>query len=134
MSRREAREYAFLLLYQMEFRKAEKESQRELFLDQYKLDAADTVYFDRLVVGVTEKAAELDLLFGPHLKGWTTDRISKVDLVILRIAVFEILDFPDVPVSVSISEAVLLAKKYSTEESKAYINAVLGRIEAGSKE
>lgn len=134
MSRREAREYAFQLLYQMDIRKSSPEEQREVFLNEYPLSIDDTEYFDRLIFGVTEKAAEIDSLYSPLLKGWKTERLPKVDVVLLRIATYEIRYCEDVPVSVSISEAVVLAKKYSTEESKSYINAILGRIESGPKQ
>ncbi len=134
MSRREAREYAFQLLYQMDIRKSAPEEQREIFLNEYPLDASDSEYFDRLVSGVTNKLTEIDDFYSPLLKGWKTERLPKVDVVLLRIATFEIRNCEDVPVSVSINEAVILAKKYSTEESRAYINAVLGRIEPGPKQ
>jgi len=134
MSRREARESAFKLLYQMEIRKSDPVSQREIFLQEYPLDAEDTSYFDELVSGVTGHAEELDALYGPLLKGWKLERLPKVDLVILRLATYEIRERRDVPLNVSISEAVVLAKRYSTEESKSYINAILGRLEPGEKE
>jgi len=134
MSRREARESAFKLLYQMEIRKSDPVSQRDIFLEEYPLADEDVVYFDDLVSGVTLHAAELDAFYVPLLKGWKTERLPKVDLVLLRIATFEIRMRKDVPVNVSISEAVVLAKRYSSEESKAYINAILGRVEPGEKE
>jgi len=134
MSRRDARESAFRLLYQMEIRKSDPTSQRDVFLEQYPLDEEDVPYFDAIVSGVATRSEELDNSFSSLLKGWKIDRLPKVDLIILRISVYEIQFRPDVPVSVSISEAVILTKKYSSEESKAYINAVLGRIESGEKD
>jgi len=134
MSRREARESAFKLLYQMEMRKTEAKPQRDLFLQEYPLNEVDVPYFDELVEGVTLHEADLDAAYAPLLIGWKTERLPRVDLVILRLAAFEILMRKDVPVSVSISEAVILAKRYSTEEAKSYINAVLGKIEPGEKE
>jgi len=134
MSRREARESAFKLLYQMEIRKSDPVSQRDIFLEEYPLADEDVVYFDDLVSGVSLHASELDACYVPLLKGWKTERLPKVDLVLLRIATFEIRMRKDVPVNVSISEAVVLAKRYSSEESKAYINAILGRVEPGEKE
>lgn len=134
MSRREARESAFKLLYQMEMRKTETKPQRDLFLQEYPLNEADVAYFDELVEGVSLHEADLDAAYSPLLIGWKTERLPRVDLVILRLAAFEILMRKDVPVSVSISEAVILAKRYSTEEAKSYINAVLGKIEPGEKE
>lgn len=134
MSRREARESAFKLLYQMEIRKSDPVSQRDIFLEEYPLAAEDVGFFDELVSGVTDHAAELDGLYEPLLKGWKIERLPKVDLVLLRMATFEIRMRKDVPTNVSISEAVVLAKRYSSDESKAYINAVLGRLEPGEKE
>jgi len=134
MSRREARESAFKLLYQMEIRKSDPVSQRDIFLGEYPLEEEDVGFFDELVSGVTIHAEELDALFVPLLKGWKTERLPKVDLVILRIATFEIRLRKDVPLNVSISEAVVITKRYSSEESKAYINAILGRLEPGEKE
>ncbi len=134
MSRREARESAFKLLYQMEIRKSDPIPQRELFLEEYPLLDEDVTFFDDLINGVGLYASELDDLFVPLLKGWKTERIPKVDLIILRIATYEIRKRKDIPQSVSISEAVILAKRYSTLEAKGYINAVLGRIESGEKE
>lgn len=134
MSRREARESAFKLLYQMEIRKSDPVPQREIFLEEFPLEGEDLTYFDELVSGVSKNAALLDELYAPLLKGWKIERLPKVDLVILRIAAYEIRMRSDVPTNVSISEAVILAKRYSTEESKAYINAVLGRLESGDKE
>jgi len=134
MSRREAREHAFLLLYQMEIRKSALEEQREIFLSEFPLDEPDKVFFDRVVSGINSDSATLDAVIAPLLKGWKIERLPKVDIVILRIAAYEIMRCPDVPLNVSISEAVILAKKYSTEESKSYINALLGRLEPGTKE
>ena len=134
MSRREARESAFKLLYQMEIRKSDPELQRDVFLEEYPLAQEDTAFFDELVFGVKLHAEELDSCYVPLLKGWKTERLPKVDLVILRIAAFEIRMRKDIPVNVSISEAVILAKRYSSDESKSYINAILGRLEPGEKE
>ena len=134
MSRREARESAFKLLFQMEIRKTDPVSQRDIFLEQYPLSEEDVLYFDDLVSGVSENSSELDAIYAPLLKGWKIERLPRVDLVILRLAAFEIRMRRDVPLNVSISEAVILAKRYSTEESKGYINAILGRIEPGEKE
>ena len=72
--------------------------------------------------------SDLDNRFSPFLKRWTKDRLPKVDLTILRLAVFEMFFIEEVPKSVAISEAVLLCKKFSSEESRSYINAVLGRL------
>lgn len=128
MSRKDAREKAFMLLYQMEIQKADDEPQLQAFVEQQGVTPTDTEYLTLLVRGVRNHLNELDARFTPLLKRWTKERLPKIDLTILRLAVYEIIFIPEVPNNVAISEAVLLAKKYSSEESRAYINAVLGRI------
>ncbi|MDD4094824.1 MAG: transcription antitermination factor NusB [Oscillospiraceae bacterium] len=134
MSRKKSREAAFQFLYQLEFRTDDPAPQREAFLESNPLQEKDLEYFDLIVSGVTDNKAELDASFSPFLIGWKLDRIPKVDLAILRIACYEILHIESIPSNVSISEAVILAKQYSTEESKSYINAILGRIDSGKTE
>lgn len=128
MSRKDAREKAFMLLYQMEIQKSDDEPQLQAFVEQQGVAPTDTEYLTLLVRGVRNHLNELDARFTPLLKRWTKERLPKIDLTILRLAVYEIIFIPEVPNNVAISEAVLLAKKYSSEESRAYINAVLGRI------
>jgi N utilization substance protein B len=128
MSRRDAREAAFKLLYQIEIQKHDEESQFDVFVDIREIRQDEVPYLKLLFDGVRTHIAELDQTFTPYLKRWTKDRLPKVDLTILRLAVYEICYVADVPDNVAISEAVLLARKYSSEESRSYINAVLGRL------
>lgn len=130
MSRRDAREAAFMLLYQIEIQKGEEERQLAEFIEQREVAAGDVPYLKQLFDGVRIRREDLDTTFTPYLKRWTKNRLPRIDLTILRLAVFEICHVPDVPDSVAISEAVLLARKYSSEESRSYINAVLGRLHA----
>ncbi len=133
MSRRDAREKAFMLLYQMEIQKGDDEKQLSSFIVEQNVSVQATEYMSQLVRGVRTHAAELDERFTPYLKNWTKDRLPKVDLTILRLAVYEMFHVEDVPSSVAISEAVLLTKKYSADESRSYINAVLGRLSGEGK-
>ena len=133
MSRREAREAAFMFIYQIEFRPKDLESQRELFLNRYHFNESDLDFFDTLVSNVNQKKSEIDKVFEPLLVGWRIDRLPRVDLTILRICTYELISIPDVPVSASISEAVILAKRYGSDDSRSYINAVLGKIQPGAK-
>ncbi|MEA4888360.1 MAG: transcription antitermination factor NusB [Clostridiaceae bacterium] len=128
MSRREAREKAFMLLYQLEIQKGDEEAQMASFIKEREVGENELDYMVSLVNGVREHLDDLDLRFTPLLKRWTKDRLPKVDLTILRMAVYEIFFVEEVPNNVAISEAVLLCKKYSSEESRSYINAVLGRL------
>lgn len=128
MSRRDSREKAFMLLYQMEIQKSDEEAQIERFIEDQDVGAQAVEYMTSLVKGVRENLNELDTRFSPFLKRWTKDRLPKVDLTILRLAVYEMFYVDEVPANVAISEAVLLCKKYSSEESRSYINAVLARL------
>jgi transcription antitermination protein NusB len=131
MSRRDAREKAFMLLYQLEIQKGSEEEQITSFIAEREVDPSEVEYLTRLVNGVRSCRDELDSLFTPFLKRWTKERLPKIDLTILRLAVYEMFHIPEVPKNVAISEAVLLCKKYSSEESRSYINAVLGRLSGG---
>ena len=128
MSRREAREAAFTFLYQLDFRNEPVAEQKEMFLELHPLEEEDLPFFNMIVDGVYAEREELDEAYTPFLKDWKQSRLPKVDVILLRIAVYEMKNVPDIPVSVSINEAVVLAKRYSTEESRGYINAVLGKV------
>ena len=96
-------------------------------LIEFQPDNNDLRYIDEVVDGVAEHAAELDALIASCLRGWTLARISKVDHAILRLAVYEF-TYTGLPVPVAINEAVELTRKFSSEESCAFINGVLGSI------
>jgi N utilization substance protein B len=128
MSRRESREKAFMFLYQLEIQKGDATRQLADFLTEREVGENDQEYLLALVEGVSNQKPALDEKIAPLLKRWTIDRLPRIDLTILRIAVYEMAFRPDIPANVAISEAVHLAKKYSSEESKNYINAVLGKI------
>ena len=87
-------------------------------------------FFEELTDGVFAHRDDLDEAYTKYLKDWKQNRLPKVDVVLLRIAVYEMLYMKDIPVNVSINEAVVLAKRYSSEESKGYINAILGKVSA----
>ena len=89
-------------------------------------NAKQADYIRRLVKGVNEHAAELDGYIAKYAKGWNFARIPLVASAIMRVAMFEILYMPDIPNSVSINEAVEIAKKYETPETVKFINGILG--------
>jgi len=128
MSRREAREKAFMLLYQLEIQREDEEAQLASFLEERDVNEQDKPYLVSLVSGVRSTRDDLDARFAPLLKRWTKERLSRIDLTILRLAVYEMFYVDDVPQNVAISEAVLLCRKYTNDESRSYINAVLGRL------
>lgn len=131
MSRRLTRELAFKFVFRYEFLNEPDISQDTLkdfyteFIDLQKLDLE---YFNKIVTGVLEKKDMLDSLISKHSKGWKLSRISKTDLAILRIAIYETTQMEDIPVSVAINEAIELSKVYSPEDAKAFINGVLSKI------
>ncbi len=127
MSRKTAREVAMKLAFS---RILGGEDTYEAILDQSGIEEEpspeDYDYANSVVAGVTEYQPMLDELIAKHAIGWTVSRMARVDLCILRIAVYEILHREDVPESVAINEAVELAKRFGGEHSGKYINGVLG--------
>jgi N utilization substance protein B len=81
-----------------------------------------------IVLGVGERQDEIDGIISAFAEGWTIDRMPTIDVLILRIAVFEILARPDVPLAVVLDEAVELAKRFSTDDSGRYVNGVLSAV------
>lgn len=92
------------------------------------LDAEDGAFAEALANGVEAHVAELDGLIAEHAIDWTIDRIARVDLSILRIALYEMLYRDDVPAGAAINEAVELAKRFGGEKSYAFINGILGVV------
>ena len=130
MSRIETREHAFELLFQCFFRNDPIAGQIDLFKENNAEDLeGDETYFLEIVYGVFNKRDEIDALFEPFLKKWKLERLPLTDRIILEIAVYEIVKLEDIPTSVSINEAVKLAKKYGTDNSGSYINGVLSSFE-----
>lgn len=126
MNRKTARENAFILIFEKCFR---DDSVEDIIADA--IEARDFEYDDyveKIFKGVCEKTAELDTVISANLKGWSITRLSKVTLSLLRLAVFEMMYVDDIPIKVSINEAVEIAKKYSTQDDAAYINGVLGSV------
>ena len=128
MSRIETREHALELLFQIGFRNDPVSDQINLFRETNPDIMEDEAYFLDIVYGVINGREELDEKFVPFLKRWKLERLPMTDRIILEIAVYEILNVEDIPTSVSINEAVKLAKKYGTDSSSSYINGVLSNF------
>ncbi|ANW99488.1 N utilization substance protein B [Thermoclostridium stercorarium subsp. thermolacticum DSM 2910] len=134
MSRRITRENAMKLLYQIQLRDDDIEEQIRMFLEENEdLENLDREFFLDVIHGVIDHKEEIDNLIQVNSIGWRLERMPKVDLAIMRLAVYELKYRKDIPVNVSINEAVELAKKYGTDQSKNFINGVLGKIAAGLK-
>jgi N utilization substance protein B len=126
MARKDAREVAMKLFFQMDLAgEADIDSLLEMEPD-YSVFDRDKEYMLYVLNQFREHAPEIDSHIKAFAKGWSFNRIARVDLAILRLAVCEILYCEDIPVSVSINEAVELAKKYSGEKSGKFVNGVLG--------
>ncbi|MDD4189355.1 MAG: transcription antitermination factor NusB [Eubacteriales bacterium] len=128
MSRRASRETVMKLLYQSEFHNEGISKVKNEIFEESASSESEKAYIGQVFSGVFEKKAELDAVIESHLKGWKINRISKVDLSILRTAVYEIKFIDEIPISVSINEAIELAKKFSTAESASFINGLLSSI------
>lgn len=88
-------------------------------------------FASELIAGMDAHAAEIDAAISKSTKNWTMDRIARVDLAIMRLAVFELLYREDIPPIVSINEAIDLAKTFSSSESKRFINGILDNVKSG---
>ena len=126
MARPIAREAAMQLVFEQLFGGA---GQTEALVDliDYTPGENDRPYIDMVVAGVKEHAADIDSEISACLRGWTIQRLSRVDLAILRLSVFE-MKYAQFPAAVSINEAVELTRKYSSESSCSFVNGVLGTI------
>ena len=130
MGRSELREHIFRILFRIEFQpKEEMEEQLALYLEELEA-AKDTEkeYIRTKYAAIAEKVEMIDEKINASVTGWKTSRMGKVDLTILRLAVYEIEWDEEVPQGVAINEAVELAKRYGGEESPSFINGVLGKI------
>lgn len=131
MSRRELREQIFKLLFRVEFNsKEEMPEQLSLFFEEEenKADVADTAYITEKFHKICNKLEELDQTLNEKVEGWNTGRMGKVDLAILRLAVYEILFDEEIPTGVAINEAVELAKKFGQDSSSSFVNGVLAKF------
>lgn len=131
MSRKIARELAFKVIFSVDFQH-ENEDVEKLIMnleDETKeITQEDKEYINDIVQGVIAKKEGLDEKIRKYLKGWTMDRISKTDLAILRLAIYEITYREDIPYKVSVNEAVELAKTFSDSTSSSFINGVLAGV------
>lgn len=133
MKRREAREALFVLLYEMSFNAPEELS--DVIEHEKENRDLDDPYIIDTIHGIYEKYNEIDEKIEKNARGWKLDRLSRVSHAILRISVYEML-YGQIPYSVSINEAVDLAKKFDHSDAPAFINGILNSVagEAGLKQ
>ena len=129
MTRREIREQIFQILFRIDFyQEAEFLEQLDEYAKEQEASEADAVYMQDKIRAVAEKVTEIDEMINAVTKGWKTGRMGKVDLTLLRLAVYEIKFEEEIPTGVAINEAVELAKKYGTDGSFSFINGILAKI------
>ncbi len=130
MSRREIREQIFKLLFRAEFYEGEElEEQCRLFFEELaQEDTKDTDYIRHKFADVLSHMTEIDAMVNEVAQGWKTSRMGKVDLTLIRLAVYEMKFEEDVPQGVAINEAVELAKHYGTDDSSSFVNGILAKL------
>lgn len=142
MTRREVREVAFMVLFQTEFHSDvdidatvkqyytldddSTDTEDEDTVPTVSLSQTDRAYIEAVAAGVKEHKKEIDDIISEFARGWTVERLIKVDVAVLRYGIFEMTYMQELtPPEVSINEAVEISKKYGTEKSKAFVNGVL---------
>lgn len=130
MGRRELREHIFKLLFMSDFNDGEEmNDQLAMYFDGLEvLKENDQEYMQSKYENIKAHLDEIDALLNEKSKGWKTSRMSKVDLSILRLAVYEMKFDEDVPVRVAINEAVEIAKAFGGDTSASFVNGILGKI------
>ena len=131
MSRREMREKLFKLLIRVEFNSREELAQQEAFFfedEENSKGQEEHAQISGKFNKIIEKLESIDQSLNNKVRGWDTGRMGKVDLTILRLAVYEIMYDEEIPTSVAINEAVELAKKFGQDSSPAFVNGVLAKF------
>lgn len=130
MTRREIREQVFKMLFRVEFYNQEEMSEQIALCedDACSWKEKDKTYIFEKVEKISEKLEEIDAKINEVSEGWKTGRMGKVDLTLIRLAVYEMLYEEDVPAKVAINEAVELAKQYGTDNSPSFVNGVLAKL------
>ena len=130
MTRREIREQVFKMLFRVDFYNQEEMSEQIALCedDACSWKEKDKTYIFEKVEKISEKLEEIDAKINEVSEGWKTGRMGKVDLTLIRLAVYEMLYEEDVPAKVAINEAVELAKQYGTDNSPSFVNGVLAKL------
>ena len=126
MTRREARETAFILIFEKQFN--DDSLEEILLLAKQVRDIEPDEYVKQAFFGVFENIDTIDSCISEKAVGWSIKRISKTALAVLRLAIFEIRYMENIPVSVSINEAVEILKKYATKQEASFVNGILSTV------
>ena len=126
MTRREAREQAFILIFE---RSINHETTDEIIDDaEWSGDIFIDEFAEKAAQGAEQNEGSIDERIAANIRGWAMSRLSKVSLSLLRLAIYEMVYEEDIPLSVSINEAVELAKKYGGVDDAPFVNGVLGTV------
>lgn len=136
MTRRESREHVFKMLFRRDFYETDEwKEQAERYLDSLTSGSGEEAMTEEekqslidKALAVCEKAEELDAQIDAAAEGWKTRRMSKVDLTVIRLALYEMKYDEEIPTKVAINEAVEIAKKFGGDESPSFVNGVLARL------
>ncbi|MCJ2147778.1 MULTISPECIES: transcription antitermination factor NusB [Bacillus] len=126
MKRRTAREKALQSLFQIDVSDTDPNEAMQHALDGQESDA----FFEQLVYGVLENKEKIDEMIKRHLVNWKLDRLANVDRAILRLSAYEMIFLEDIPVNVSMNEAIELAKQFGDDKSAKFVNGVLSNIKS----
>lgn len=124
--RRNGRELVLKVLFQIDVGKLPLDEVLETAIEQVRPPAEDIRFVDPTVRGILSELETLDETIGELAEGWRLDRLAKVDKNVLRMALWELRNTPDVAPNVIINDAVEIAKKYSTDDSGRFVNGILG--------
>jgi N utilization substance protein B len=127
-TRRKSREIAIQILYQLEINEADIEDAVDTYWDAYQPSRDLKEFSSHILHGVFMHHGEIDTIISKTSNHWSLRRMPAVDRSILRAAIFEILYCPDIPLKVTIDEAIELAKKFGTEKSSAFVNGILDKV------
>lgn len=128
MARKQAREAAMALVYEWDAGGTGGNDTVDTMMEDLSLSAEDKAYAMEVFGGIKTHIEDIDERIGRVSKGWRVERMPRVDLSILRVAVYELLHREDIPKSVAANEAVEMAKAYSGEKSAPFINGILGSL------
>ncbi len=128
VSRKEIRQKAMELIFQMEIQNDFSDDAMNKFLKNYSMPKSQTEYFMFLFEKLISNKNEIDNIIEKHSKNWAVSRLARVDLSILRVAITEMIFIKDIPIAVSINEAIELAKIFGTDNSPKFINGVLAGV------
>ena len=126
MTRRQAREETFILIFEKQFNDSPLSEILDLAVEVRNITPDD--YIRNTFFGVYSNVADIDKVISDNSFGWRIDRLSKTALAVLRLSIYEILYNEDIPNAVSINEAVEILKKYSTQQEASFVNGILSSV------